>query len=198
MIPTAFCIGAKVELGREWTMAAYAAASIHLYSRLWRELEELSDHLGATTGQDDSRTGQHDMELVTFRLEVALLLDACDGTRWQSLLLPEQRLILRKTLTQLLDTLSVPSDALGLVNLYSAQNQLYDAVRGQCAAIIHHPNALSDHWDALPDHPNALLDHTDTPSDHSGTLPAAAAFWSNRSRSPSAACRRRIGSPINS
>jgi hypothetical protein len=118
-----------VESTDRQTIAGYAAASIRLYSRLWADLEVLSDQLAATT---DQSADVIDLRLEMFRLELVVLLDNCDSARWRSMLSPEHRLVLRATLEDLLATLAVPPDALGRAVVFQAQNQVFDAVLSRC------------------------------------------------------------------
>jgi len=118
--------------GRQ-TIAGYAAASIQLYSRLWADLEVLSDQLAATTDQSPDVI---ELRLEMFRLELVVLLDNCDSARWRSMLSPEHRLVLRATLEDLLATLAVPLDALGRAVVFQAQNRVFDAVLSRCAESV--------------------------------------------------------------
>ncbi|MGO9993090.1 MAG: hypothetical protein ACLPTF_11345 [Steroidobacteraceae bacterium] len=114
--------------GRQ-TIAGYAAASIQLFSRLWADLEVLSDQLAATTDQPPDVI---ELRLEMFRLELIVLLDNCRSARWRSMLSPEHRLVLRATLEDLLATLAVPPDAFGRAVIFQAQNQVFDAVLSRC------------------------------------------------------------------
>ena len=118
--------------GRQ-TSAAYAAASIQLYSRLWADLEVLSDQLAATTDQPPDVI---ELRLEMLRLELIVLLDNCRSARWRSMLSPEHRLVLRATLEDLLATLAVPPDAFGRAVIFQAQNQVFDAVLSRCAESV--------------------------------------------------------------
>jgi hypothetical protein len=107
---------------------AFAAASIQLYSRLWWELERLQ----APALDRGGGTGSaFEMQLLTFRLEVVLLLDACDSRAWQAFLRPDERLTLETILRTVLDLIAVPLPALGRAVIHRAQDWLLDAVIDQ-------------------------------------------------------------------
>jgi len=104
-----------------------------LFSRLWADLEVLSDQLAATTDQPPDVI---ELRLEMFRLELIVLLDNCRSARWRSMLSPEHRLVLRATLEDLLATLAVPPDAFGRAVIFQAQNQVFDAVLSRCAESV--------------------------------------------------------------
>jgi hypothetical protein len=97
----------------------YAVASIHLYCRLWLALDRLAHELHLSECAIE-------MRIVTFRLELLILLDACDGVRWRSMLRSEERQELRSTLRRVLEDLT--ADTLDSEILGCAQNRLLDAV----------------------------------------------------------------------
>jgi hypothetical protein len=105
--------------------AAYAAACIELYSRLWWELEELTQSFVG----DESSHSQLDSRLVLLRLETIVLIDSCDSTKLRSLLGGSERRDLRATLESLLAALEE-----GL--LQHAQNRLLDTVLAILAPLI--------------------------------------------------------------
>jgi hypothetical protein len=113
--------------------AACIAATIELYSRLWRELERSFD-LFAQRAEFTVGADQSDGLLVVLRLEILILLDACDSQGWQSLLGTERRLALRTILESLLRTLAaLQAERDPCHVLARAQNQLLDAVLAQYA-----------------------------------------------------------------
>jgi hypothetical protein len=117
--------------------AACVAATIELYSRLWRELERALDLFARqaefTVGADAS-----DSPLVVLRLEILILLDACDSQAWQSMLGTERRLALRAILESLLASLApLQAERDPCYVLARAQNQLLDAVLAQYSAARH-------------------------------------------------------------
>jgi hypothetical protein len=120
--------------------AEYAAASIELYSRLWQELEQLICRLAETDGLP---TPSATDAVVTFRLQLVVLADACVSTRWRSLLAADQRQDLRSTLERVRRTLAVPPHALGPWAIAQAQNQLLDAVLDQYNAALKTESSLS-------------------------------------------------------
>jgi hypothetical protein len=114
--------------------ARSAAASPNIYSRtligllcaLWLELERMISELGVLDTQYARSGAENEMEI--FRLEVLVLIDACDSLRWQSLLNPRQRQELRATLQSLLRTLPIPRDLRDIEIIGHAQNQLFDSL----------------------------------------------------------------------
>ncbi len=102
---------------------AYTIACIELYSRLWAQLEALGD----AAALDAARL---DAPLQILRLELHLLLQACDGVRWRGLLANPQRLALKSILQEVLLMLGAHEPA---AMLPAAQNRLLDAVLDRCA-----------------------------------------------------------------
>jgi hypothetical protein len=105
---------------------AYSRALIGLLCRLWLDLERMIGAPGVFDTLPHSSGVEHEMEV--FRLEVLVLLDACDSLRWQTLLSPRQRLGLRETLHALLRALSGPRDWTDSEIIGDAQNQLFDSL----------------------------------------------------------------------
>jgi hypothetical protein len=101
------------------------AAAVQLYSRLWLELEALFDQLQAGA---DARTGVCPLPIEVIRLELIVLLDRCDSTRWRALVEAPLLAALHRDLEALLAALAAPPDALGAVQIIGAQNQLFDAL----------------------------------------------------------------------
>jgi hypothetical protein len=122
--------------------AEYAAASIELYSRLWQELEQLANRLAQI---DASHTPSTADPVVTFRLELVVLIDACNSLRWQSLLGADQCLDLQSTLESVRRVLAVPPDSLWPGAIAQAQNQLLDAVLRQYNATLNGASRPAPH-----------------------------------------------------
>jgi hypothetical protein len=68
------------------------------------------------------------------RLELALLLDACQSERWRLLLNISQRLSLESTIEDVFDALNSSSEIAPQDAIAWAQNRLLDAVLEHCAA----------------------------------------------------------------
>ena len=100
---------------------AYSVACIEIFSRLWAELDQL-------WAQDAT------MHLQILRLELAILLDACDSPRWKLLLDGEQRRSLRSTLEDVLGDLAGAAHAAPRLPVEWAQNRLLDAIRATRSA----------------------------------------------------------------
>jgi hypothetical protein len=110
---------------------AYAVACIELFSRLWVELEALvatDDHRLTASGTPAPR-------VQVLRLELILLLDACQSARWRAQLDSIQRLSLQSILHAILHVLNAWSEGEILWGIESAQNRLLDAIKGQCATL---------------------------------------------------------------
>jgi hypothetical protein len=104
---------------------AYAAAAIELYGRLWHALEQLAiDDAG-----DFERI---ETALVILRLELVVLLDACDSPRWRNLLRAEHRIQLEMTLWSVLRILSESTNRWSAM-ASRAQDRLFEAVLTQCS-----------------------------------------------------------------
>jgi hypothetical protein len=106
--------------------STYSGALIGLLCRLWLELEGIVGELSARDMPHASCGAENQMEI--FRLEVLVLVDACDSLRWQSLMNSHQRLGLRATLHTLLRTLTGPRDLSDSEIIGHAQNQLFDSL----------------------------------------------------------------------
>ena len=112
---------------------AYAVASIELYSRLWLALERVADRLAA---YEDTDSPQIETAVIILRLELLVLLDACDSPLWRSMLRAEQRIELEVTLKSVLRILSERvDDSCGVIS--HAQDRLLDAVLTQCSYAPH-------------------------------------------------------------
>jgi hypothetical protein len=109
--------------------SAYVVASIELYSRLWLALERLAV-------SDDDDPARIETALVILRLELVVLLDACDSPSWRSMLDAEHRIQLQATLKSVLRTLSERLDD-WRGDVSDAQNRLLDAVLTQCSCTPH-------------------------------------------------------------
>jgi hypothetical protein len=113
---------------------AYAVACIELLSRLWAELERLPERMlvepfrGAPAATLDA--------CETLRLELVLLLEACDSPLWQQLLSAQQRRSLRCTLEDVLSALT-GGPAPGTLEL--AQQRLLREVLNHCATLGYPP-----------------------------------------------------------
>lgn len=105
---------------------AYAVASIELFSRLWVEL----DTLLATDGHRHSAGLTPAPRVQVLRLELILLLDACQSTRWRAQLDTIQRLSLQSIFDEILHALNTSSEEEILRGpIESAQNRLLDAIQ---------------------------------------------------------------------
>jgi len=104
---------------------AYAAAAILIYTHLWADLEEVCLRLMAPT---DGSAAPIEHRMTIIRLEVLILLDACDSARWRSMLGGHERAALNATLKSVLETLDVPTMLVNPEILGATQNQLFDAV----------------------------------------------------------------------
>jgi hypothetical protein len=103
---------------------AYALASIVLYSRLWAELERLHDAVAAPGPLSQ-----------ILRLEIHLLMQACESWRWRGLMSAPQRRTLQQTLADVLNRLPASDDGISAVAIAAAQDRLLDAVMDQCSSL---------------------------------------------------------------
>ncbi len=107
--------------------AAFSTACIELYSRLWAELEPLSspESCGSMSTLMLERA-----EIL--RLEIHLVLEACDSARWRLLLNVAQRHDLRIILQSVMLGLQQCAREPDTQALACAQNRLLDAVIQHC------------------------------------------------------------------
>jgi hypothetical protein len=113
---------------------AYSVACVELFRRLWVELERLLAVREATQPCSRDLTSWSRAEML--RLELALLLDACQSERWRLLLNISQRLSLEWTIEDVFDALNSSSEIAPQDAIAWAQNRLLDAILEHCAALI--------------------------------------------------------------
>jgi hypothetical protein len=97
-----------------------AGAAIELHSRLWQEIEDV----GVGVRAEDVT----ERRLLALRLELHLLLEACDSARWRALLTTSARSELRSVLERVLRAV----ESSDVVALMQAQNVLLAAVLALC------------------------------------------------------------------
>jgi hypothetical protein len=107
-------------------------ALIELSARIWSELECLAELRKAGVSGDAASTFL--WRAARVRLELLVLLDACDSRRWHSLLAPEERSELCALLNKVLEAIDVAPDALTSQVIGRAQNRLLDEVLSQYEA----------------------------------------------------------------
>jgi hypothetical protein len=110
--------------------AAYAAACIELFSRLWAELEQRST--SEFSASPTALAGPAFDAGEALRIELVLLLEACDSPLWQDLLSPQQRRSLRSTLERALGSLT---NGAVQESLERAQDSLLDEVLNHCETL---------------------------------------------------------------
>ena len=110
----------------------YSVACIELFWRLWLELERILAVPEAT--QSSSRDLASWTRAEMLRLQLALLLDACQSERWRLLLNISQRLSLESTIEDVFDALNSSSEIVPQDAIAWAQNRLLDAILEHCAA----------------------------------------------------------------
>ncbi len=111
---------------------SYAIACIELFGRLWADLDAL---LRPDEQVPPVRPHPRTPEFTEIlRLEIDLVIGACDTVRWRSLLNTSQRIILKSTLQDVLLAFSACAEGISTEAVVMAQNQLFDAVQDQCAA----------------------------------------------------------------
>jgi hypothetical protein len=103
-----------------------------LFSRLWAELDNV------LSGDDASRSAGFTSASGTqvLRLELIVLLDACQSTRWRAQLDSSQRLSLQSILDDILHDLNASNEnEIPQGSIERAQDSLLDAIQDQCATL---------------------------------------------------------------
>ena len=113
------------------SLQAYSWACVELYSRLWAELDSLS--LPVARGEASAAPGLPVPRGQILRLELHLLVDACETARWRLLLNAEQRQRLKSILQGVQLALDMDGSQASPDVITSAQNRLLDAVIAHCA-----------------------------------------------------------------
>jgi hypothetical protein len=100
-----------------------AEALIELCGRIWLELEHLA-HLNARSGSCDGSS----LELAaqTLRLELLLIIDACESASWVYMLDPDVRRSLLAMSADVLAIIAVGSSELTLAVIECAQDRVFD------------------------------------------------------------------------
>jgi hypothetical protein len=104
----------------------FSVPCVALYGRLWAELEALllPDHC-----EPRNPTQQTGERLQILKLELHLLIHACNTTRWQWLLSASQRSALKSVLQDVWLAVDTDTPQLSRHLIALAQNRLFDAVR---------------------------------------------------------------------
>jgi hypothetical protein len=110
---------------------AFAVACIQLYSQLWEELDLVAASVGAGNASH-SPPALAALRLQILRLELIVLIDACDGTLWRTLLNSVQLRSLKPILQGALDAVAGAGGEDWTASIGRAQDQLLDAVLDQC------------------------------------------------------------------
>ena len=110
---------------------AFAIASIQLYTGLWSELDLLvtSCQCDASPLPADTAT----VRLEILRLELIVIIDACDGGCWRSRLHSAQLQSLKATLEHALTALACAVGDDLTVSIERAQDHLLDAILDLCS-----------------------------------------------------------------
>jgi hypothetical protein len=117
--------------------AAYATATIELFSRLWHELEKL-DNAARSPGAPT----RIETRLLALRLELHLLAETCESSRWRVMLASTQREELKSVVERVLR--AVAAAPLQQSVLAQAQNILFDAVLDLCGRLPQRGKASAD------------------------------------------------------
>ncbi len=100
------------------------------------ELEAIVVPSEERQANDDSALSENELEIL--RLELVLLLDACQSIQLRSQLSNVQRFSLQKTLGAVLGELNADSDKDAQQDVVCrAQNRLFDALHERCAGHLH-------------------------------------------------------------
>ena len=110
---------------------AFAIACIQLYSRLWAELEfVLASPDSASASRPPPAIAA--IRLSILRLELIVIIDACDGMLWRAQLNSVQLRSLQGILGDVLDALASADGEHWAASIEQAQDHLLDAVLDQC------------------------------------------------------------------
>jgi hypothetical protein len=120
---------------------AFAVTCVELYGRLWTELEALIASEEYDPG--DSAQPAAGERLQILKLEIHLLICACNTARWQWLLSASQRLALKSILQDVWLAVDTETQQSSAYVIALAQNRLFDAVREHGALSASHP-AMED------------------------------------------------------
>jgi hypothetical protein len=100
-----------------------AEALIELCGRIWLELEHLA-HLNGRSGTPENSS--LDLAAETLRLELLLIMDACESASWVFMLEPDVRHRLFAMSRDVLAILAVGSNELTLGIIECAQDRVFD------------------------------------------------------------------------
>ena len=110
---------------------AFAVACIQLYSHLWTELElVVASRESVSASHPPPATAA--IRLQILRLELIVILDACDGMLWRTHLNSVQLRSLQGILGAVLDALASADGERWAASIEQAQDHLLDAVLDQC------------------------------------------------------------------
>jgi hypothetical protein len=124
-------------------------AVVELSARLWSDLEYLVKLRETDSLEDAESTFLWGPARV--RLELLVLLDACNSRRWRSFLAPGKRRELRNFLIGVLDAIDVAPDGLTRQVIGEAQNRLLDEVLSQYEGLSKAGDPLRYRHNSLPD-----------------------------------------------
>jgi hypothetical protein len=114
-----------------------AEAVVELCGRIWLELEHLAQlNSHASTPQESSL----ELAAETLRLELHLIMNACESSAWVFMLSPEVRGRLHSMSGDVLGTMAVTSDALTLGVIEGAQDRVFDEMLAQFGAFLPEAN----------------------------------------------------------
>jgi hypothetical protein len=109
---------------------AYTTACAQLFARLWAALASLAPPEPAPPPPRTALT----LRCEILRLELVVLIDACESPAWHALLSLPQRSALKATLQGVLEILTGGSEIPGEAAVDRAQDELLDAILEQIEA----------------------------------------------------------------
>lgn len=113
----------------------FSIACVELYARLWSDLD-------AFAAADEARARDPLGPIALLRLELLILLDACQSPRWRAVLSGAQQLALRAVVTDVLAVLNRPLEGLTREVIAEVQDRLFEEIVRRCAvATEEHPQA---------------------------------------------------------
>lgn len=119
-----------------------AEALIELCGRIWLELEHLADLLARTRTPQDASL---ELAAETLRLELLLVMHACESTSWVFMLDPDVRHSLYAMCGDVLAIIAVKSDALALAVIECAQDRVFDEVLTQYGTFLPEANRRAEY-----------------------------------------------------
>jgi hypothetical protein len=124
-------VTAPTYCGQMPSIDAFAFASIQLCTHLWEELELLVVSCGVR--EPPSRIAGAAIAGEILRLELVVMIDACDGAHWRAGIHGSQLRSLKATLEEVLDALGTATGEHQVASFEQAQDCLLEAIFDYCS-----------------------------------------------------------------